>query len=378
MSSALLVAALLFAQSPAPASESQPAAPRDVGALLEPIRAKHDVPALVGAIVSRGTLEAAGACGVRERGSAAAVTLEDRFHLGSCTKAMTATLCAILVEQQKLAWDSNLGQAFGDDVPRQAPAWKQVQLQHLLCNRGGTPANLDADGLWGRLFHSPKPPAQQRFDLARGVLAREPEFAPGEKYLYSNAGFALAGAMAERAAKRDFEELMQRELFVPLGMNSAGFGPPGSGKSLDQPRGHSASGAAIPWGPGSDNPAAIAPAGRVHANIGDWAKFIALHLDAQNGRARLLSAESFAKLHTPAEGPGERYAMGWVQAERAWAGGTVLTHSGSNTMWYCVAWLAPKKDFAVLACTNQGGSAAQKACDDVAGALIEQHAGQSK
>ena len=87
-----------------------------------------------------------------------------------------------------------------------------------------------------------------------------------------------------------------------------------------------------------------------------------------------MSPESFARLHTPAVGAGESYAMGWVVTERAWADGTVLTHNGSNTMWYCVAWLAPKKDFAVLACTNQGGGAAQKACDDVAGALIQKHA----
>lgn len=374
MLSPLLLSALFFAQAPAPASEPKSIAPRDISSLLEPIRAKHDLPALVGAIVSAGALEAVGACGVRERGGATAVTIDDQFHLGSCSKAMTATLCAILIEQKKLAWDSSVSDAFGRDVPKQSPAWKAVQLQHLLSNRGGAPANLDADGLWGRLFTSTKTPREQRLELAQGVLAREPEFAPGAEYLYSNAGFSLAGAMAERAAKCDFEELMRRELFEPLGMQSAGFGPPGSGKSLDQPRAHAASGAAIPWGPGSDNPPAIAPAGRVHASICDWAKFIALHLDGENGRARQLSAESFAKLHTPAEGAGERYAMGWALAERGWAGGSALTHSGSNTMWYSVAWLAPKRDFAVLACTNQGGPAAQKACDDVAGALIQQHA----
>ncbi len=370
--SSFALGALLVFQSD-PAQKPERAALVDLGALLEPIRAKHDIPALAAAIVSRGELEAAGVCGVRERGSEVKVTLDDRFHLGSCTKAMTATLCAILVEKKQLAWDSSLVDAFSADIKVALPAWKAVQLQHLLTNRSGAPANLDADGLWNRLFASTESPLIQRLALAKGVLAREPESAPGAKYLYSNAGFSLAGAMAERAAKCDFEELMRRELFVPLGMTSAGFGPPGDGKSLNQPLGHSAKGIAIPWGPGADNPAAIAPAGRVHCSIGDWAKFIALHVDAENGRARLLSAESFTRLHTAANGPGEKYAMGWLVAERPWADGRVLTHSGSNTMWFCVTWLAPKKDFAVLVCANQGGDAAQKACDDAAGALIQSH-----
>jgi len=371
------IAAAAWLQAPAaPAAQSaSPAkAPADVSALLEPIRAQFDVPGLAGAIVSRGELAALGVCGVRERGSKVAITAEDRFHLGSCTKAMTATLCAILVEKKQLAWDASVGEAFSADVAKEAPAWKQVKLENLLTNRGGAPANLDADGLWNSLWASKETPRLQRLALAKGVLAREPEAPPGEKYVYSNAGFSLAGAMAERAAACDFEALMVRELFEPLHMASAGFGPPGDGETLDQPRGHNGSGLAVPWGPKADNPAAIAPAGRVHCTIGDWAKFVALHVDAENGRPRLLSAESFAKLHAPAAGPGEHYAMGWLVAERPWAGGTVLTHSGSNTMWFCVAWLAPKKDFAVLACCNQGGNAAQQACDGVASALIQAHA----
>jgi hypothetical protein len=39
-------------------------------------------------------------------------------------------------------------------------------------------------------------------------------------------------------------------------------------------------------------------------------------------------------------------------------------------MWYCVAWLAPERNFAVLVCTNQGGDGAAKGCDDAAAALV--------
>ena len=51
----------------------------------------------------------------------------------------------------------------------------------------------------------------------------------------------------------------------------------------------------------------------------------------------------------------------------AWAGGPALTHAGSNTMWFAVAWLAPRKDFAVLVACNQAND---KASNDAVLALV--------
>ncbi len=67
--------------------------------------------------------------------------------------------------------------------------------------------------------------------------------------------------------------------------------------------------------------------------------------------------------------PGDpKYAMGWIIADgQPWAGGPALTHSGNNTLWMAVAWLAPAKDFAVLVTCNQ---ASDKACNDAVLALI--------
>ncbi len=67
---------------------------------------------------------------------------------------------------------------------------------------------------------------------------------------------------------------------------------------------------------------------------------------------------------------GGTYALGWGTGERAWGGGRVLTHAGSNTLWYCVAWVAPEKGFAVLVTTNQAGPDAVKGTGEAASALI--------
>lgn len=336
------------------------AEPQDLAEPLRAVLARHDVPALGGAIVTRDGLVALGAAGVRKRGADAAVTKGDLWHLGSCTKSMTATLCAVLVEKGTLSWDRTLAASFPDLKDRMHADYAPVPLELLLRNRGGAPHEVEP-ALWARLWKHGGPPADARRALAEGVLAAPPQAKPGTEFVYSNAGFAIAGHMAETATGKSWEELMRAELFGPLGIESAGFGPPGARGQLDQPWGHGADGKPVDH---VDNPPAIGPAGTVHMSLADWARYVALHLRAEG----LLRPETFRRLHTPPDG--EDYACGWMRPERAWAGGRVLTHAGSNTMWYCVVWAAPAKGFAVLATCNQGGEDAAKACDDVASALV--------
>ena len=60
------------------------------------------------------------------------------------------------------------------------------------------------------------------------------------EFLYSNAGYVIAGAMLEQVTGESWEELIRTEVFEPLGMTRAGFGAPGSADAVDQPRGHRA------------------------------------------------------------------------------------------------------------------------------------------
>jgi CubicO group peptidase (beta-lactamase class C family) len=343
-------------------------APKDVSALLVPIVEKHNVPGIAAAVVRNGETVAVGIAGVRTRGKRDRITPADRFHIGSDTKAMTAMLCGILVDEGKLKWDKNLGETFPELKKSMHPEYRTVTLEQLLTNRGGAPGDLSKDRLWAKLFTYRGPPTSARRLLLQGVVSKPPEAAPGEKYVYSNAGFSIAGHMAERVCGKSWEDLMREKIFRPLGMTTAGFGPPGTRAKNDQPRGHKADGSAVEPGPGADNPAAIGPAGVVHCSIGDWARFAAANLPS--AKTKLVKPETLEKLHTPAPGA-PKYAMGWIIAEgQPWAGGVALTHSGSNTMWSAVAWLAPKKDFAVLVACNQDND---KACNDAVLALIADH-----
>lgn len=375
----MLHAVLLLTAFVAPAT--QPAA-RDLAPVIAPIVEKHKLPAMAAAVIEGTTVVGLGAVGVRAAGSTEPVTTNDLWHLGSCTKAMTATLAAALVEKGSLAWNTTIGDVFSD-IPMN-DAWRAVTLDQLLHNRAGAPADLNRDGLWANLFTHAGTPREQRLDLCRGVLAWEPDVAPGEKFIYSNAGFALAGAMLERKSGKAWEDLMREHVFAPLTITHAGFGAPGSAETVDQPRGHRA-GISTPPGPRSDNPAAIGPAGTVHMSITDWARFVSAHLIGERGESPLLPAPAFKHLHEPVPDPQTEYAAGWLVMSRPWAKGDqpqdtgrVLMHNGSNTMWYCVTWLAPERNFAILITCNQGDKGADAACDEAAGALVEDYLASPK
>ena len=333
---------------------------------------KHALPALAGAIVRGTDVFAAGAVGLRKTGAGDhPVTLTDKFHVGSCTKAMTATLIARLIEEGRLRWTTTLAEVFPDLAADMHADWRSVTLEQLLTNRGGAPKELDADGLWQKLWKREGTPAQQRMTLLKAVTARPPECKPGTKFIYSNAGYAIAGCMAEKVTGETWENLMASRIFRPLGMGSAGFGAPGSAGEVSEPRGHRLDGGktiAVEPGPEADNPPAIGPAGTVHCSVVDWARFVGAHVDGGKSRGALLKPETFAKLHEPVKP--DSYAMGWDVQERSW-GGTVLTHAGSNTMWLAVVWAAPEKGFAVVVMTNVAGPKVYEALDDAAGALIK-------
>jgi D-alanyl-D-alanine carboxypeptidase len=361
----LILALLPLHQEPSPAPVERGALARQV----EELRAQFALPALIGARIDKsGAIVEFGAAGHTEAGGSVPVGLESPWHLGSCSKALTATLAARLVLDGQLAWDSSPATVLAELAPQIDPSWAAVRLDQLLAHRAGAPLESEAGAAWLGLVAHPGPPRAARAALAARLLAQPTRTVPGEAYAYSNFGYSLVGAMLETVSDRSFEELVRERLGPPLGLTRVGFGAPAG---AHDPRGHRlVSGAlqAVPPGRLADNPPGLAPAGTLHLPLADWARFVALHLRRGAGENEWLPPASFDVLHRPL---GDNYALGWIVTERPWSRGPVLTHSGSNTMWHCVVWAAPAEGFAVLACTNASTPQAPLALDAVCALLLE-------
>ena len=186
------------------------------------------------------------------------------------------------------------------------------------------------------------------------MIAEKPAHPPGEKFAYSNVGYTIAGAMAEKATGASWEDLVKREVFEPLELTGAGFGPPKSpSKTLDQPRGHRAVlGWKVSANDDADNTPIMGPAGTVHMTLGNLCTYATEHLRGELGTGKLLSAETYKLLHTPEL---DDYACGWVVKQPTdEIPHTVYWHNGSNTMWYALVVFIPDKNMVVAVTSNDG------------------------
>jgi len=346
MKVALAVALCLVACKQQP-SKLDSVKPRDAGVVkksleqdLEEVRAKLGLPALASAMWRDGKLVEIGAVGVRKLGDPTPVTTKDQWHLGSNTKAMTATLVGIFVDRGKLKWDDTLATLFPDW--KIDPGYAKVTLDQLLHHEGGFPAH-PPDDIWAQAWKDGDAP-DARTKFAKAMLARPPAQAPGT-FTYSNEGYMIAGAALERITGQHWEQLIKTELFDKLGMSSCGFGAPGTKDTIDQPRGHDAGDTPIEPGPAADNPPSLGPAGTVHCSLEDYGKFLNMHA---LGTPALVTPATLQHLHEPSAGG---YAGGWIFVPSP--NGPYFTHSGTNMMWYVTAIWSPTTKASVVVTTNK-------------------------
>ncbi len=324
-------------------------------AKLESIRKASGAPGIIA-----GTFDTTGSAlyvaGLRKKGAKPSIEEGDMFHIGSCTKSMTATLIGLLVDQKMLQWDSTLGELF--PAQKIDPSWASVTIEQLLEHRSGAPANCD----WNALDKAAKDiESKNKRSLVLQWLSQQKR-PKSPKYQYSNVGYCILGHILEVKLDADWESIIKKKLFDPLEMTSAGFGPPSSGSTVENPMGHSyLLGMRTPVL--HDNPPLLGPAGTVHCSIPDWIKYLRLHLDPASAASSQvpLSPETRRRLHTPSQGD---YAGGWVRMAKPWAKDRTLFHNGSNTFWYVAVYMDLKTQKGILAAVNSGDPFSQKGCED--------------
>ena len=188
-----------------------------LAALLERIRAEHRLPALAGAIVTLDGAIDQEAVGVRKAGTTIPVTANDLWHLGSDTKAMTALLAGTFVAEKRLAWDDRVSSFFPQIAAGIPTARRDITVADLLSHRAGLAENFPRD----RAAALEGPIIGQRRAVAEWLL-QAPAYPPGA-FHYSNGGYIVMGAILEKLGEK-VGGLMRERIFVPLHMDSAGFG----------------------------------------------------------------------------------------------------------------------------------------------------------
>jgi CubicO group peptidase (beta-lactamase class C family) len=378
----LLCAAVLtstgYAQSPSRGAS--------LDSVLQPYLARYDLPALAAAVVKSGEVVASGAVGTRRIGTNTSVTIEDRFHIGSDTKAMTALIAAMLVEDGRLRWTSTVAEVFPELAATMDPALKGVTLKHLLSHTSGIPSDTEADEkLIRQSFAQEKLNIDElRSWVVRQLVTRPLQSPPDARFAYANMGYLLAGAMLERAAGQTWEELIVERVFDPLGLKTAGLGPQATLGRVDAPLGHEPREGALPKpllaGPGGDNPEVLGPAGTAHMSVLDFARWAGWNAASGRRSPALVKPETVQKLHAPVielpprpdAPPGTpalgSYAFGWLTMQLPFSREPFLFHGGSNQLNVADVFLQPKRDFGMVMMTNIGGRKA----DDALKALAEE------
>ncbi|OGT84793.1 MAG: hypothetical protein A3H91_08100 [Gammaproteobacteria bacterium RIFCSPLOWO2_02_FULL_61_13] len=367
------ISTLLFHSSFTLAAEN-PADPEWFREFLEPYRTEFNLPALAASVVIDGKVIAASVVGVRKVRDPAPAEQNDRFHIGSIAKPVTVTMLARLIEQGFFNWNDTLEEMFPDLVRIMQPDYRNVTIEQLVTHTSGMPyqpatpeSETDKHGTTA---------AAKREGYVIAALKDKPEAKPGTKSIYGG-GHILAAHYAEAFMQLPYEDLTHEQVFVPLKMFTARFGPPATPGRPDAPWEHVIeNGETKSIAPQQDQfLQARSPVGRnLCMSIADLGRFAAIYLPAAKRRTGYLKPETFNYLYTPIPPAGAGPA--WAISTVDWAKGKILWHSGSTLRNFALCHVVLEENYAICLATNIWYEGVHQNMDRVNQAIVAQiHAG---
>lgn len=344
---------------------------KDLQQLLDKVRMQYKMPAMAAALVKSDQIEIA-VSGERRLGSRVAVQLEDRFHLGSTTKAFTAHWAGALVEAGLIEWETKVLDVFPHWKDDAFKTYHNITLSDLLCHRGYIKPFTSAQEI-AQVPRFPGNPMEQRRAFAKWLMRQNPaKIGAQDGYTYSNAGYSVATAMLEKVSKSSWETAVKADILDPLGITGV-FGWP-TDAHPEQPFGHHS------IHPLDSNlrpvtaqnmfpmPKFLAPSGDLSLSIGDYTKFVQAHLKGIRGQDNLLNSKTYDYLHYGRE----NYAMGWTRLLKNKV--HISTHDGSAGTFYSHTSILKEKDLAIVIFINASNVYAAKAVYSLKKRLMDLHA----
>ena len=313
-----------------------------------------NVPGVALALINDGRIVLEKGYGYRDLETQAPVTAATLFNIGSISKSFAALGIAQLVDQQQVNLDTPVikyipGLRLSDPQAAQA-----VTLRQLLSHTSGLPS----DEQW-----PPQVPSTRR-GIIDEFTSMPITAQPGTRFQYCSRCIVLAAYVLERITGQSWEAYTRAQIFEPLGMTMASFGPLGLELAPDraQPYRHDAvlGEVPVPWGR-LQYLEPLGPAGGIDASVVDMARYALFQLDGMLSGRRVVSAQMMVELHRPEIAVGEdwtpaaraenlHYALGWFTADVH--GEHLIFHNGANPGFRAAIGLVPSSKTGVVLLTN--------------------------
>ena len=347
----LLVAALS-------AADAQKAPLQGFDAYITKAMQDWKVPGLAIAVVRNDSVVFIKGYGTRTLGARQPVDGHTVFAIGSVSKAFTATLAAMLVDEGKMRWD--------DAATTYLPALemydpyvaRELTVRDLLTHRSGL---ARGDLMWYATDYD-------RDEILRRVRFLKPSWSMRSRYGYQNIMYLAAGQAVAKVAGKSWDDVLRERILVPLGMNESNSStrPLAQLQNVASPHQDiDDTLRVIPWH-NIDN---IGPAGSINSTAADMAKWIRFHLaQGKVGDKSLVSASVLGETQspqvvTPLSADTRQinpfthlasYGMGWSISD--FRGRELRQHGGNIDGMSALAVLVPEAKLGLVVLTNANGS----------------------
>jgi D-alanyl-D-alanine carboxypeptidase len=290
--------------------------------------------------------------------------LTDKFCIASCSKSILCVAIASLIEKKVIPniWDMTLKEVWSNKIHND---FKNVKVKQLAMHNSGINSPLDEIDETPDIKKYKKIEAkleklngmESRKKLANIVLKMKPKYKPGSKFIYSNWGYGILGAILEKLTKKNYGDIIDNEIMKPLDID-ANYEKLFYGKNYVN--GHYS----IWWDKKLKNeliplkknqfinPLCESPAGETWMSILDCAKYCQLFLKTLNKETSILKSSTVKYLTKKTF---EDYGYGWFINNR-----NHIYHGGSFFHTITHFHLIPEKNIGIVLSVNSNFSAGDK------------------
>ncbi len=214
-----------------PKTGDAPAGMESYDRLIAELMAKWKIPGGQIGVVKDGSLVLSRDYGWADVEAQTPVAPSTRFRIASVSKPLTAVTVLRLAEQQRLSLDARAFETLKEFSTAEGadsdPRLREITVRQLLTHTAGWDRDRSFDPMFMplKIAKSLGAPAPAEPETIIRYMLRQPlDFAPGQKYAYSNFGYCLLGRLIEQATGKTYEQAVRELVLDPCGAGGLELG----------------------------------------------------------------------------------------------------------------------------------------------------------